>query len=127
VNYSNFRNIPAKVSRSAKQHLSNLAHFMRRFVLGLSIYFYQVFIPNDIQAQFPMRVTRGVGVVGTSTYPSIPNTTVNVMRPKRPSWTSSLTKANRHRLFTTRSVYPNLRHVDFYSLVFQNTSPMHAA
>jgi hypothetical protein len=40
-------------------------------------------------------------VVGTSTYPSILNTTVNVMRPQRPILTSPLTKANRPRMFTT--------------------------
>jgi hypothetical protein len=43
---------------------------------------------------------RGVSVVGTSTYLGLPNTTVNVMRPTRPSWTSPLTKANHPRLFT---------------------------
>jgi hypothetical protein len=37
MNYSNFRIIPAKLSRSAKQHPSNSAHLMRRFVRGLSI------------------------------------------------------------------------------------------
>jgi hypothetical protein len=72
---------PAKLSRSAKQHPSNAAHIMRRFVRGLSIHVYQFFIPTDFRAEFPTRATRGAGVGGTSTYPSIPNTTVNVMRP----------------------------------------------
>jgi hypothetical protein len=38
--------------------------------------------------------------------PSIPDTTVNKMRPKRPSWNSLLTKANRPRLFIACRVYP---------------------
>jgi hypothetical protein len=46
-----------------------------------SIYVSQFFIPFDLRAEFPTRATRGTGVVGTSAYPSIPNTTVNVMRP----------------------------------------------
>jgi hypothetical protein len=37
VNYSNFHNIPAKLSRSAKQYPSKSAHLMMRFVRGLSI------------------------------------------------------------------------------------------
>jgi hypothetical protein len=81
MNYFNLRIIPAQLSRSAKQHTSKSAHLLRRFVRGLSIYVYQFFIPIDLRAQFPTRATRGAGVVGTSTYPSIPNTTVNVMRP----------------------------------------------
>jgi hypothetical protein len=36
--------------RSAKQHQSNSAHLMRRFVRGLSIYVYQFFIPTDFRA-----------------------------------------------------------------------------
>jgi hypothetical protein len=35
VNYFNFGIIPAKLSRSAKQHPSNLVHLMRKFVRGL--------------------------------------------------------------------------------------------
>jgi hypothetical protein len=89
---------------------------MRRFVRGLSIYVYQFFIPTDLQAQLPTCATRGAGVVGTSKYPSIPNTIVNAMRPKRSSWTSPLPKANRHRLFTTCSADPNPRHVEFTHL-----------
>jgi hypothetical protein len=72
--------IPAKLSRNAKQHPSNAAHLMRRFVRGLSICIYQFFIPIEFRAYFPTRATRGAGVVGTNTYPSIPNTTVNAMR-----------------------------------------------
>jgi hypothetical protein len=45
----------------------------------------QFFICAELQARFPACAMRGAGVVGTSTYTSIPNTTVNVMRPKRPS------------------------------------------
>jgi hypothetical protein len=81
VNYLYLRAIPAKLSRSAKQHPSNSAHPMRQFLRALSIYVYQFFISTDFRAYFPTRATRGAGVVGTSTYPSIPNTTVNVMRP----------------------------------------------
>jgi hypothetical protein len=43
------RIIPAKLSRSAKQHPSNSAHLMRRFVRGLSIYVYQFVIPTDFR------------------------------------------------------------------------------
>jgi hypothetical protein len=81
VNYLNFRNIPANLSRIAKEHPSNSAHLMRRFVRDLSINLYHFFIPTDFRAYFPTCATRGAGVVGKSTYPSIPNTTVNVMRP----------------------------------------------
>jgi hypothetical protein len=81
MNYFNLQIIPAKLSRSAKQHPSETAHLLRRFVRGLSIYFYKFFITIDLRAQFPTSATRGAGVVGTSTYPSIPNTTVNVIRP----------------------------------------------
>jgi hypothetical protein len=69
VNYLYFRIIPAMLSRSAKQHPSNSAHLMRRFVRGLSICIYQLFVPIDFRAQFPTRATRGAVVVGTSTYP----------------------------------------------------------
>jgi hypothetical protein len=89
---------------------------MRRFVRGSWTCVYQFFILADLQAEFPPCTTRGAGVVGTSTYPSIPNTTVNVMRPKRPNRTSPLSKANRPRLFTTCSVYTNLRYVGFHLL-----------
>jgi hypothetical protein len=41
VNYSNVHNIPAKLSRSAKQHPSYLAHFMSGLVRGLSTCDYQ--------------------------------------------------------------------------------------
>jgi hypothetical protein len=81
MNHVNLQVIPAKLSRNAKQHPSNSAHLMRRFVRGLSIYIYQFIIAADFRAQFPTRATRGAGVVGTSTYPSIPDTTVNDMRP----------------------------------------------
>jgi hypothetical protein len=55
---------------------------MRRCVRGFSIYYaYHFITPTDFLAQFPTRATRGAGVVGTSTYPSFQNTTVNVMRP----------------------------------------------
>jgi hypothetical protein len=85
VPYSKFHNIPAKRSCSAKQHLSNSAHLIRRIVRGLSIYIYQFFIPTDLQAQCPTFATREASVVGKSTYPSIPsNTTVNAVRPKVP-------------------------------------------
>jgi hypothetical protein len=50
VNYLYFRIIPAMLSRSAKQHPSNSAHFMSRFVRGLSICIYQLFIPSDFRA-----------------------------------------------------------------------------
>jgi hypothetical protein len=43
VNCFNFRIIPAKLSRSVKQHPSNSAHLMRRFVRGISIYGYLKF------------------------------------------------------------------------------------
>jgi hypothetical protein len=49
-----------------------------------------------------------------------PSTTRNVMRPKRPSWTSPLTKANRPHLFTAYNVYPDLRHAGLYLLAFPN-------
>jgi hypothetical protein len=39
------------------------------------------------------------------------------MRPKRPSYTSPLTKADRPRRFTPCSAYPNLRHVGFTRLL----------
>jgi hypothetical protein len=78
VNY--FRIIAAKLSRSAKKHPSYSARIMRRVVRGLSIYVYQFLIPTHFQAQFQACAARGAGVVGTSTYPSIPNTN-NVMRP----------------------------------------------
>jgi hypothetical protein len=61
-------------------------------------------------------------VVGTSTYPSIPNTAVNVMRPKRPSWTSPLAKANRPST-TPLTIHPTLHHVRFNSLLFQIHHP----
>jgi hypothetical protein len=49
VIHFHFRITPAKLSRSANQHLSNSAHLMRRFVQGLSIYVvYQLFIPSLI-------------------------------------------------------------------------------
>jgi hypothetical protein len=114
--------IPAKLSRSAKQHPSNSAHHMRRFVRGFSIYAYQFFIPTDLQTQFPMCATCGAGVIGTSTYPSIPN--VNVMRPERASSTSPITKANRPRPITWCNIYPHLRHVGFCSLIFQKASTL---
>jgi hypothetical protein len=124
VNCSIFHNIPANLSQGVKQYTSNSAHLMKRFVRGLTIYIYQLFSLADLIAQFPTRATRGTGVVGTSTYPSIPNTnTVNVMRPKRPSWTSPLTEANRPRLFTTCSVSPSVRHAGFYSHAFQIHRP----
>jgi hypothetical protein len=63
---------------------------MRRFVRGLSIYTYQVFIRYDFQAQLPTGGARGT----VSTYPSILNIIVNVMRSKRPKWTSPFAKAN---------------------------------
>jgi hypothetical protein len=66
-----------------------------------------------------MYTTRGAGVVGKSTYPNIPNTTVNEMRLKRTSRTSPLTKAKCSRRFTACNDYPNVRHVGFNSLVFQ--------
>jgi hypothetical protein len=47
----------------------------------VDIYAYQFFIPTDFRASFPTCATRGASGVGTSTNPSIPNTTVNVMRP----------------------------------------------
>jgi hypothetical protein len=50
INYFNLQIIPAKLSRSAKQHPSNSAHLLRRFVRGLSIYVYQFFIPIDFRA-----------------------------------------------------------------------------
>jgi hypothetical protein len=98
--------IPAKQSRRAKQATPlELGSPHEKICAGfIDICF---FIPTDLQAQFPTCATRRAGVIGTSTYPSIPKTTVNVMRPKRPNWTSSLAKANRHRLFIERSVYPN--------------------
>jgi hypothetical protein len=46
------------------------------------------------------------------------------MRPKRPSWTSPLTKAHRPRQFAARNIYPNLRHVSIYSLAFQKHYPL---
>jgi hypothetical protein len=66
---------------------------------------------------------RGAGVVGINTYPSIPNTSLNGMRPRRPSWTSPLTKVNRPHLFAACCAYPNLRHVGFCSLAFQEHHP----
>jgi hypothetical protein len=80
---------------------------------------HQFFIPIDLQAQFPTRATRGAGVDGTSTYPSIPNTTVNVMRPKRKRWTSPLAKSNRPRPFIACTIYPTLHHRGLNSFFFQ--------
>jgi hypothetical protein len=99
----------------AKQHPSNSAHLMRRHVRGWSISIYQFLILTDLRAQFPTCATRGAGVVGTSTHPRTPNTTLNVMRHKRPSWTSPLNKTSRPRPFIACMDWPNLRHVDFYS------------
>jgi hypothetical protein len=96
---------------------------MRRYVRSLSIYDYQFLISTSLHAYFPSCATHGAGVAGTNTYPSIPNTPVNVMRPKRPSWTSPLTKANRASLFLACVVYPNMRHVCLYSLAFQKHHP----
>jgi hypothetical protein len=95
---------------------------MGRFVRGLSIYDFEFFIPTYLQAKVLSCAPRGAGVVGTSTYPSIPDTTVHVMRPKRPSWTSPLTTASRPRLFTACRDSPKLRHVVFYSLDFQKNT-----
>jgi hypothetical protein len=81
MNYYNLQIIPAKLSRIAKQHPSNSAHLMRRFVRVSSIYVCQFFISIDFRALFLTRAPRGAGVVGTSTYLGILNTTVNVMRP----------------------------------------------
>jgi hypothetical protein len=50
MNYFILRIIPEKLSRSAKQHPSKSAHFLRGFVRGLSIYVYQFFIPIDFRA-----------------------------------------------------------------------------
>jgi hypothetical protein len=50
VDYFDFHITPAKLSRSAKQHPSNSAHLMRRFVRGLSVHVYQFFIPTDFRA-----------------------------------------------------------------------------
>jgi hypothetical protein len=61
---------------------------MRRSVRGLSIDVCQFFVRAELQAQLPTCAVRGEVVAGTSTYPSIPNTTVNVIHPKRPSWIS---------------------------------------
>jgi hypothetical protein len=47
MNYLHLQFIPAKLSRSAKQHPSKSAHLVRRFVRGLSIHVYQFFIPTD--------------------------------------------------------------------------------
>jgi hypothetical protein len=52
-------NIPGKLSCSAKQHPSNSAHLTMPYVLGLSIYVYQFFIPTDFRAKFPTCATRG--------------------------------------------------------------------
>jgi hypothetical protein len=49
MNYFDLQIIPAKLSRSAKQHPSNSAHLVRRFVQGLSIYVDQFFIPTDFR------------------------------------------------------------------------------
>jgi hypothetical protein len=64
--YSIFDTTHAKLSRSAKHHLSSSAHLMMRFVLGLSIYIYQFYIPIDLQAQFPTCATREAGVISTT-------------------------------------------------------------
>jgi hypothetical protein len=48
-----------------------------------------------------------------------PRTVVNMMRPTRPSWTPSLAKAIRPRPFIAYIACSILRHVGFYSLVFQ--------
>jgi hypothetical protein len=50
TNYLNLQIIPAELSRSAKQHPSKSAHLLRRFVRGLSIHVYQLFIPIDLRA-----------------------------------------------------------------------------
>jgi hypothetical protein len=82
---------------------------MRRFCAGLVDIYLSMILHLYVQAQFPTCATRGAGVAGTSTHPSIPNTTVNVTRPKRPSWTSPLIKASRPRLFIIACcVYPIL-------------------
>jgi hypothetical protein len=69
-------------------------------------------------------VGRAWGVVGTSTYPSIPNTTVNVMRSKRPRRTSPLAQANRPPFITSIVYSANLHsNVSFYSLAYQIHHP----
>jgi hypothetical protein len=45
-NYFDFHNIPAKLSRIAKQHPWNSAHLMRRFERGSSVCNYHFFIPT---------------------------------------------------------------------------------
>jgi hypothetical protein len=53
LNYLNFRNIPSKLSRAAKQYPSNSAHLMTRFVRGVSIYVHQFFIPEPNSRRVP--------------------------------------------------------------------------
>jgi hypothetical protein len=83
-----FHNVPAKLSRSAEQRPSNLAHLMMRFVWGLAMYDYPFFILTISQDRLPACATRGMDVVVHAYSPSIPNTAGNVLRPKWPSWTS---------------------------------------
>jgi hypothetical protein len=119
-----FRDILAKPSRGAKQHPSNSAHLMRRFVRGLSMHVYHLFTPSDLQAQFPTRATFGAGVCGWHKHiPKHSKHHRNVMRPEWPNWTSPLAKANRPLSFLACIVYATLHHVGFYSLIFQIHHP----
>jgi hypothetical protein len=82
-----YRYISVKLCRSTKQHMSSPGQLMRRFVQGVSTNVHQVLIPNVIfHGLFPSCATRGAGVLSQAHTPSFPNITVNVMRPKPPSW-----------------------------------------
>jgi hypothetical protein len=93
------------------------AHLMMRYIFTSSSF---LVICKPL---LPACATRGAGVISTRTHPSIPNTTINVMRPIQQRRTSPLTKANRPQLFTACRVCPNLRHVGFYSHAFQIHHP----
>jgi hypothetical protein len=75
--------------------------------------FLMMYMPNSRRVP---RVGR-VWLAKAHTQAIIPNTTVNVMHPKRPSWTLPL--ANRPRAFIACAAYASLHNVGFYSLVFQ--------
>jgi hypothetical protein len=93
--------ISVKLSRTAKRHRLSPAHLMSRFVCaGLVDICLSILNPHCFTRPIPSAYHARGGCGGTSTHPSTPNTTVNVMRPKRPSCTPPLANANRPaRLF----------------------------
>jgi hypothetical protein len=86
VNYCNFHNIPAKAEPKCQATFVEFGSPHEAICVCRYIYLpiiHSYWFPSYL----PTCATRAAGVVHTSTYPIIQNTTVNVMRPKRPSWT----------------------------------------